>query len=56
MLVDYPNLGKLGKVQGTCELILHESYRLVYEIKDGILWILTVVHTSKQWLLQNKEE
>ncbi|MGB4345907.1 MAG: type II toxin-antitoxin system RelE/ParE family toxin [Burkholderiaceae bacterium] len=48
-LTEHPKLGKLGKIQGTRELIPHENYRLVYEIKLGAVWILTLIHTSRQW-------
>ncbi|NRR29310.1 type II toxin-antitoxin system RelE/ParE family toxin [Oxalobacteraceae bacterium] len=34
-LADHPKLGRPGTIQGTRELIPHESYRLVYEIGDG---------------------
>ncbi|XXG31616.1 MAG: type II toxin-antitoxin system RelE/ParE family toxin [Ferrovum myxofaciens] len=48
-LADHPNLGQLGKIQGTRELIPHDSYRLVYEISGETVWMLALVHTSRQW-------
>jgi addiction module RelE/StbE family toxin len=48
-LTDYSSLGKSGKIQGTRELIPHENYRLVYEINDETVWILALIHTSRQW-------
>lgn len=45
----HPNLGKPGKISGTRELIPHENYRLVYEIENQAVWILALVHTSRQW-------
>lgn len=48
-LAKHPNLGKPGKISGTRELIPHESYRLVYEIEQKTVWVLTLVHTSRQW-------
>jgi addiction module RelE/StbE family toxin len=50
-LANHPTLGKAGKIPGTRELIPHEHYRLVYEIDGETLWILTLVHTSRQWPL-----
>jgi toxin ParE1/3/4 len=50
-LADHPMMGKSGTIPGTRELIPHESYRLVYEIDDDIVWILAVVHTARQWPL-----
>lgn len=48
-LSDHPRLGKPGKIQGSRELIPHESYRLVYEISSETVWMLALVHTSRQW-------
>jgi len=48
-LADQPKLGRAGKIQGTRELIPHESYRLVYEISGETVWMLALVHTSRQW-------
>jgi toxin ParE1/3/4 len=44
-----PMTGKSGKIPGTREIIPHKSYRLVYEIHGGDAWVLTVVHTARQW-------
>ena len=51
ILSDQPFLGKAGKVHGTREFIAHENYRLVYEIHNEIIWILTLIHTSRHWPL-----
>lgn len=48
-LVEQPNMGKGGIIPGTRELIPHESYRLVYEIKQETVWILALVHTARSW-------
>lgn len=48
-LSEHPILGQAGKVPGTRELIPHESYRLVYEIERETVWVLVLVHTSRQW-------
>ena len=48
-LATHPDLGRTGMVSGTRELIPHEHYRLVYEIDDDTVWVLAVVHTSRQW-------
>jgi addiction module RelE/StbE family toxin len=48
-LADFPHGGPPGQVVGTRELIPHESYRLVYEIVDQTIWILTIVHTARRW-------
>ena len=48
-LAAHPKMGKTGKISGTRELIPHESYRLVYEIDGGKVWVLALVHTARQW-------
>ena len=48
-LAAHPMLGRPGKISGTRELIPHDSYRIVYEINDETVWILTLVHTARQW-------
>ena len=48
-LANFPHMGRVGKIPGTREVYPHESYRLVYEIDDDIVWVLTLVHTSRQW-------
>ena len=48
-LAEFPEMGRVGIVPGTRELIPHESYRLVYEISGDTVWVLAVVHTSRLW-------
>ena len=48
-LVEHPLIGRAGKIPGTRELILHQSYRLIYEVQAGTIWILALVHTARLW-------
>ncbi|CAE6871461.1 hypothetical protein R69658_08176 [Paraburkholderia aspalathi] len=48
-LADFPLLGRAGKIAGTRELVLHESYRLVYEVEGETVWVLALVHTARRW-------
>lgn len=50
-LATHPKLGRVGRVSGTRELVLHESYRLIYEINNDTVWMLALVHTARQWPL-----
>jgi addiction module RelE/StbE family toxin len=50
-LADYPKVGRPGKIEGTRELVPHESYRLVYEISGETVWVLALIHTARQWPL-----
>jgi len=48
-LANFPMLGHMGTIHGTREWIVHESYRMVYEVGDQSLRILAIVHTARQW-------
>lgn len=48
-LTQFPHSGRIGLVAGTRELLPHPSYRLVYEIGNEQVTILTIVHTSRLW-------
>lgn len=48
-LARFPQMGRVGKVPGTREIFPHERYRLIYEVEDDTVWILTLIHTSRQW-------
>lgn len=55
-LGNFPHLGRPGKIVGTRELIPHESYRIVYEIEAETVWVIALVHTSRQWPPPAKED
>ncbi len=48
-LGEHPLMGRAGRIPGTHELVAHESYRMVYEVKDDAVWILALVHTARTW-------
>ncbi len=50
-LADFPYLGKIGRVAGSRELVIHEHYILVYDIIEECVVILALLHTSQQWPL-----
>ncbi len=50
MLAEQPGLGRPGRVSGTRELIVPGlPYILPYFEKNGIVYILRVIHTSLKW-------
>jgi len=48
-LAEFSMRGRPGLVAGTRELFPHESYRLVYEVDRDTVWILALLHASRQW-------
>ncbi len=48
-LEQHPALGRSGRIPGTRELFLHETYRLVYEVEGQTIWVLALIHTARQW-------
>lgn len=48
-LIDYPGLGRPGRVTGTRELVAHRNYLLVYDVAGDLVRVLRVLHTARQW-------
>jgi toxin ParE1/3/4 len=49
-LAEQPNTGKLGRCEGTRELVITPyPYIVAYRIENEELQVLAVVHTSRQW-------
>jgi addiction module RelE/StbE family toxin len=48
-LATHPDLGRLGRVAGTRELVAHSHYVLIYDVTDSMIRVLNIVHTARQW-------
>ncbi|AAZ37973.1 type II toxin-antitoxin system mRNA interferase toxin, RelE/StbE family [Pseudomonas savastanoi pv. phaseolicola] len=48
-LVDHPGIGKPGRIVGTCELVAHRNYILVYDVVDNAVRVLRVLHAARHW-------
>lgn len=49
-LESYPLMGRLGRVEGTKELVIANTpYILIYRVKLDSVEILCVLHTSKRY-------
>ncbi len=48
-LADFPHSGRPGLLLDTREIFAHRHYRIVYAIQDDSIWIVAVLHTSRQW-------
>ena len=48
-LLDFPKLGRTGRIDGTRELVALANYIIVYQEKDSSIRILRVLHSAQQW-------
>ena len=48
-LVAHPALGRLGRVAGTRELVVHQNYILIYDAVGDLVRVLRVLHAARQW-------
>lgn len=50
LLKQHPALGRPGRVYGTRELIISGlPYIIPYRIREGVVEILRIFHTSRKW-------
>ena len=48
-LATNPRVGRIGSKRGTHELVVHESYLVIYRVVEMSVEILRVKHTAQQW-------
>lgn len=48
-MINFPNMGRQGRVSGTRELVVHPNYLLVYDVVGDRVRILRVLHAAMQW-------
>lgn len=48
-LKDHPAIGRPGRVANTRELVAHQNYILVYDVKADHVRVLRVLHVARQW-------
>lgn len=49
-LIDQPNIGRLGRIQGTRELVIVGlPYIVPYRINEDVIDILRIYHSSRLW-------
>ncbi|MDP3552252.1 MAG: type II toxin-antitoxin system RelE/ParE family toxin [Novosphingobium sp.] len=48
-LARHPFMGRSGRLDGTRELVVHNNYRLLYDVTDEAVRILRLLHARRQW-------
>ena len=48
-LDQHPTSGRIGRVKGTRELVVHPNYILVYRIVGKTVEVLRVKHAAQRW-------
>lgn len=48
-LLDFPKIGRPGRIDGTRELVALANYIIVYQENDFSIRILRVLHAAQQW-------
>jgi toxin ParE1/3/4 len=49
-LLEYPNIGRAGRVPSTRELVVNQTpFIVIYKVANNIIWVLRVLHGSQRW-------
>jgi toxin ParE1/3/4 len=49
-LVEFPRMGRLGRVEGTYELVIARTpYIVAYQLSGDDIEVLAVIHGARQW-------
>ncbi len=52
VIVPNPSAGRAGRVLRTRELVISKyPYIVPYQVREGVIYILRVLHTSRKWEL-----
>ena len=50
LLAQYPEMGRIGRVQGTRELVIGRTpFIAVYRVQTGRIEILRILHGAQKW-------
>ncbi len=48
-LVDFPGMGRPGRVIGTRELVVHANYIIPYRVRGDVVEVLRIQHAARRW-------
>jgi addiction module RelE/StbE family toxin len=48
-LVEFPDMGRPGRVIDTRELVIHPNYIIAYRVRGKVVEILRVRHVAQRW-------
>ena len=48
-LVEHPHMYRVGRVEGTREMVVRPNYVVVYAERPNTVTILRVLHAAQQW-------
>ena len=49
-LAQFPNMGRLGRIDGTREMVLGGlPYIVIYQVGDNTAYVARVLHGAQQW-------
>lgn len=49
-LVDHPQMGRIGRLSGTRELVISKTpYVVPYRVQEETIELLRVIHSRQQW-------
>jgi addiction module RelE/StbE family toxin len=49
-LLEHPGLGRIGRVKGTRELVVHPNYVVICDLAGDRVRVLRVIHAARQCL------
>jgi len=53
-LIEYPRMYRVGRVEGTREMLVRGNYIVVYNTSPFFVQVLRVLHAAQQWPPQVK--
>ena len=48
-LIEHPGLGRIGRITGKRELVVHKNYILIYDTTVDQVRVLRVLHAARLW-------